>query len=154
MTAAEVVEVVDWLDAAQVVYQINGGWGVDGLVGRQTRPHRDLDIFVDGQREGEFLAWLSSRGYGVVEHWRPVRVELSGDRGYIDVHPMRINGNGDGVQEGLGGEVYVHPASERVPGRIGGRAVVVASAERARELRAGYRARDVDLHDLAVLDEL
>jgi lincosamide nucleotidyltransferase A/C/D/E len=30
----------------------------------------------------------------------------------------------------------------------------VASAERARELRSGYPPRAVDLHDLAVLDEL
>jgi lincosamide nucleotidyltransferase A/C/D/E len=25
---------------------IAGGWGVDALIGQQTRPHNDFDIFV------------------------------------------------------------------------------------------------------------
>lgn len=154
MPAGEVVEIVNWLEAAGVVYQINGGWGVDGLVGRQTRPHRDLDIFVDAEREDDFLAWLFSRGYRIVEDWRPVRSEVASDRGRVDVHPMQIDMAGDGYQKGLSGETYVHAARDRVSGRIGGRPVIVASAARLRELRMGYPARDIDRHDLAQLDEL
>lgn len=152
--AAEVIEVVDWLESANVVYQINGGWGVDALVGRRTRAHRDVDVFVDVAHEEEFLAWLLSRGYRVIEDWRPVRVELAGERGRVDVHPMRLDDAGNGVQQGLGDEVYVHAARDRVRGRIGGRPVVVACAERLRELRTGYPARDIDRHDLAHLDAL
>ena len=154
MTAAEVVRIVAWLDAHGVVHQINGGWGVDGLVGRQTRPHQDLDVFVDEEHEGAFLAWLTSRGYRVTEDWRPVRVELTSPQGRVDVHPMRVDEAGNGVQQGLGDEVYVHAAEHRVIGRIDGQEVVVASAERARELRTGYPPRAVDLHDLALLDDL
>lgn len=154
MPAAEVVEIIGWLDGAGVVYQVNGGWGVDALVGRQTRPHRDLDLFLDERREGELLAWLASRGYRVVEDWRPVRVELAGERGRVDVHPMRIGPDGDGVQQGLDGEVYVHAAARRTTGQILGRAVVVPAPARVRELRAGYPPRDVDRHDLALLDDL
>src|SRR5438477_4113231 len=36
-------------------FWLEGGWGVDALVGRQTRPHRDLDIDVDGAFEDEVL---------------------------------------------------------------------------------------------------
>lgn len=43
----EVLAVVAWLEAAGVVYQVNGGWAVDALAGRQTRTHRDVDVFVD-----------------------------------------------------------------------------------------------------------
>jgi lincosamide nucleotidyltransferase A/C/D/E len=154
MTAAEVVRIVAWLDANSVVYQVNGGWGVDGLVGRQTRPHHDLDVFVDRDHEVAFLAWLTSRGYRVTEDWRPVRVELSSALGRVDVHAMRLDAAGSGVQQGIGGEVYVHAPEHRVIGRIDGRAVVVASAERARQLRSGYPPRAVDLHDLALLDDL
>lgn len=152
--AAEVVRVLDWLEAAHVIYQVNGGWAVDGLVGRQTRPHRDLDVFIDAEREGDLIGWLSSRGYRVVADWRPVRAELAGPEGRVDVHPMRIDASGDGIQDGLSGEVIVHAARDRVLGRIGGRAVVVASAQRLRELREGYTARDVDHHDLGQLDQL
>lgn len=154
MPAGEVVEIVDWLDAAGVTYQVNGGWGVDALVGRQTRPHRDLDIFIDAAREDDFLAWLFSRGYRMVEDWRPVRSEVVSHRGRADVHPMRIDTAGDGYQQGLDGDTFVHAARDRDCGRIGGRPVIVANAARLRELRMGYPARDVDRHDLAQLEHL
>lgn len=154
MTAVEVVQIVAWLDAHGVVYQVNGGWGVDALVGRQTRPHQDLDVFIDEDREADFMAWLTSRGYRVTDDWRPVRVQLSSPFGQVDVHSMRLDPAGNGVQQGFAGEVYLHPSEQRVAGVIDGQAVVVASAERARELRRGYPPRAVDHHDLALLDEL
>ena len=113
-----------------------------------------LDVFIDEDHEADFMAWLTSRGYRVTEDWRPVRVQLSSPSGQVDVHAMRLDPAGNGVQQGLDGEVYLHPSEQRVTGLIDGQAVVVASAERARELRSGYPPRAVDLHDLAVLDEL
>jgi hypothetical protein len=59
-----------------------------------------------------------------------------------------------GIQQGLGHQVYVHASAERARGSIGGRQVVVAGADRQRELRTGYRLREVDRHDLAELDQL
>lgn len=154
MPADEVVTIVEWLEAANVTYQINGGWGVDGLVGRQTRRHRDLDLIIDEEEVPDFLDWLADRGYRAVEDWLPVRIELASPAGRVDVHPMRIDATGDGVQQGLDHQVYVHAAAERTRGRVGGRTVVVANADRARELRAGYQIRDVDRHDLNQLDQL
>ena len=46
MTADDVVEIVAWLQAAQVDIWLDGGWGVDALVGEQTRAHKDLDVIV------------------------------------------------------------------------------------------------------------
>jgi lincosamide nucleotidyltransferase A/C/D/E len=154
MPAGEVVAIVDWLTAAGVTYQVNGGWGVDALAGRQTRPHRDADLFVDDTAMPALLTWLGERGYRVTEDWLPTRVELAGDRGRVDVHPMVIDASGDGVQRGFGEEVFVHAARDRTVGTIGERQVVVASAERLRQLRSGYAPRPVDLLDLAVLDRL
>ncbi|WP_407669312.1 nucleotidyltransferase domain-containing protein [Ornithinimicrobium avium] len=74
--------------------------------------------------------------------------------GQVDVHAMRLDPACDGVQQGLDDDVYLHPSEQRVVGLIDGQAVAVASAERARQLRSGYRLRAVDLHDLALLDEL
>ena len=45
--ASEVLTIIGWLTERETVYQVNGGWGVDALVGRQTREHGDLDVFVD-----------------------------------------------------------------------------------------------------------
>ena len=38
MPAEEVLAVVDWLEARRAVHVITGGWAVDALVGRATRP--------------------------------------------------------------------------------------------------------------------
>lgn len=154
MPADEVVAVVEWLIIRDVTYQINGGWGVDALVGRETREHRDLDLFVDSTTVPDFLQWLSARGYQIVEDWLPIRVELASERGRIDVHPLELGADGDGIQQGFGQDVFVHPERDRVVGFIGGVEVVVASAARQRQLRTGYEPRPVDMHDLKVLDQL
>jgi lincosamide nucleotidyltransferase A/C/D/E len=46
MTVEDVVEVLTALDAGGVDYWVGGGWGIDALLGRQTREHRDLDLGV------------------------------------------------------------------------------------------------------------
>lgn len=46
MDADDVIEVLDRLDTACVEYWIDGGWGVDSLLGVQTRQHDDLDLGV------------------------------------------------------------------------------------------------------------
>lgn len=47
MNAEEVLRILDALEDNAVRYWLSGGWGVDALVGRQTRPHDDLDIAID-----------------------------------------------------------------------------------------------------------
>ena len=49
MTAEDVLMVRDTLAAAGVPVWIDGGWGVDALVGTQSRDHDDLDLVLDGE---------------------------------------------------------------------------------------------------------
>src|SRR5438093_973720 len=46
VTADDVLEVLRRLDEARVDWWIDGGWGVDALLGKETRPHDDLDLAV------------------------------------------------------------------------------------------------------------
>ena len=46
MNAERVLEILDRLRSHGVTASVDGGWGVDALVGRQTRPHEDLDLVV------------------------------------------------------------------------------------------------------------
>jgi hypothetical protein len=46
MSSTDVTTVLDALDAAGVEHWLAGGWGVDALLGRQTRRHTDLDVLV------------------------------------------------------------------------------------------------------------
>jgi len=41
-------ETVIWvLDMAQGDVWLNGGWGVDALIGHQTRAHEDVDVVLE-----------------------------------------------------------------------------------------------------------
>ncbi|WP_306233790.1 nucleotidyltransferase domain-containing protein [Agrococcus beijingensis] len=155
MQGSEVARVVAWLEARGVVYQCNGGWAVDALVGRQTRPHADLDVFLDETAMADAVGWLERDGYRVAVDWLPVRVELRAGEGAasraVDLHPMRIVPGGDGVQALLDGGSIVHPAASRAVGSVAGQRVVVADAARLISLREGYELRPVDSHDLALL---
>lgn len=152
--ASEVLTIIGWLTERETVYQVNGGWGVDALVGRQTREHGDLDVFVDANVVPDLIEWLASRGYEPVTDWLPIRIELASEHGRVDVHPMAIRPNGDGVQQGFEDAVFTHPAVARTRGSIDGVPVIVGTAERLRELRNGYDPRPEDEHDLEVLSRL
>lgn len=154
MPAEEVLAVVDWLEARGAVHVITGGWAVDALIGRATRPHRDLDVIVEAGACDALTRWLRGRGYEVVVDWLPIRVELRRGRCGVDLHPMKVDGHGDGVQAGFGTRVFEHRAADRTRGRIGGRRVVVATAARLMELHRGYEPRPEDLHDIALLRRL
>ena len=46
MTLHDVIEIVQLFDRHQIEFYVDGGWGVDALLGKQTRPHADLDIAI------------------------------------------------------------------------------------------------------------
>ncbi len=154
-TAAEVVAIVDWLEEHGVVHQINGGWAVDALVGLQTRSHRDVDIFLDEGALDAACCWLAERGYVTETDWLPARIEMRCGAQRVDLHPLTLDADGNGLQRGRGGAViFCHPAVERTIGLIDGRAVIVATEARLRQLHTGYEPREVDFHDVALLDHL
>jgi lincosamide nucleotidyltransferase A/C/D/E len=154
-TAPEVLRVVDALEAAGCTVWLEGGWGVDALVGRQTRRHRDLDIDIDAAQESRVLAVLERLGYRIETDWRPNRVELmAAGRGRIDVHPLVLDDQGNGVQAGLHGERHPYPAAAFVTGSIQERAVGCLSAAQQIAWHAGYPLRDTDHADLALLERL
>jgi lincosamide nucleotidyltransferase A/C/D/E len=155
MPVEEVLAVVRVIRAVGCRFWLEGGWGVDALVGRQTRPHRDLDIEVDGAFEDEVLTALHDMGYAIETDWRPNRVELAAPgRGWVDVHPVVIDDEGNARQAALEGGWHEFPRSFFTSGRLGGVPVPCVSITAQRLFHSGYELRDVDLHDLAVLDEL
>jgi lincosamide nucleotidyltransferase A/C/D/E len=155
MRLGSVVEVLEVLERAECRSWVAGGWGVDALVGRQTRQHRDLDLVIDAEQEASALAALRRLGYEVETDWRPARVELAaaGSR-WVDLHPVWFNGHGHGRQVGLDGGFFEYPSDCFVTGRLGGRAVPCLSAEQQLRFRMGYALRDVDRHDVEQLKTL
>jgi len=62
MTSADVIDIYSTWGGLGIQIWIDGGWGVDALQGRQTRPHKDLDIALEDQHLVRFELFLASRG--------------------------------------------------------------------------------------------
>lgn len=69
MTGAQVVDIAEGLRMAGVRFWIFGGWGIDALVGEQTRPHHDLDLLVDAEDLPALDRWLQSNGFRRAFEW-------------------------------------------------------------------------------------
>ena len=155
MSALEVIRVLDLLNGAGCRCWVAGGWGVDALVGNQTRVHRDLDLALDSAQESSAIEALSRHDYGIETDWRPVRVEMAapGQR-WIDLHPVAFGPNGDGVQADVEGGVFVYPKSGFTTGSIAERLVPCLSVEQQLRFHTGYEPRDIDRADLRLLQAL
>lgn len=151
----EVREVLDALDRTKVSHWVGGGWGIDALVGVETRPHGDLDLAVDADDYDACMVTLADLGYTVETDWLPVRVELaaSGER-WVDVHPVRFDAQGHGIQGDPEGTHFVYPPAAFAVGRLGGRAVPCLSANQQELFHSGYELRPQDEHDLRQLATL
>lgn len=153
MSADDVLSVLAVLRAAGVDVWVGGGWGVDALVGRETRPHRDLDLMHRVEQEPAVVTALCESGFVETLDWRPVRFVVTHPTGReIDLHPLTFAPDGSAVQASLEPDrSFVYPARCFVTGRIGGSAVGCLSAEQQVCFHQGYEPKDRDRHDMAQL---
>ena len=152
MSLGEVHRVLEAIAETGARFWLEGGWGVDALAGRQTRPHRDLDIDLEAAFESEAVEALRGLGYEIETDWRPNRVELAArGLGWVDLHPLLLAADGSARQAALGGGFHEFPASYFTTGSLNGRLVPCVSAEAQRAFHEGYELGPKDHHDLRVL---
>lgn len=155
MRFAEVVRVLNGLEALRVDYWVAGGWGVAALAGAQTREHRDLDLAVDAAHFDLCQHALALLGYEEETNWFPVRVEfVASGRGWVDVHPVVFDEAGHGRQQGLAGSNFDYPPGAFTVGNLLGRALPCLSRTQQHIFHAGYEPRSQDVHDLQKLATL
>lgn len=151
MPAELVPEVLDTLKSAGVQAWLAGGWGVDALLGEQTRPHQDLDLVFDADDGGEQRAIesLSAIGFRVMgrepvrTHWWSERIALSDARGHVvDIHPV----SGEAFTAAVGADAFV-------TGKVAGRPVQCLARSVQLRLHEGYEPTDADRADVALLSE-
>jgi lincosamide nucleotidyltransferase A/C/D/E len=68
MAAADLVDLVHELERCGVAVWLDGGWGVDAVLGGQTRAHDDLDLVVQLQQIERLQSALAQRGFVLVGH--------------------------------------------------------------------------------------
>jgi lincosamide nucleotidyltransferase A/C/D/E len=152
--AAEVLRVLGALDAVGVRGGITGGWGIDALLRRQTRPHGDVDLGIAREAVDVAIDALRPLGYLVATDDRPARVVLTSELGQVDLHPIVWDATEAGVQTGLDGERFDYPAgSLDAEGEIGGRVVRCGTPELQVAFHEHYEPREHDRRDMAALAE-
>jgi len=148
VTADDVVGALDRLDAAGLWYCVEGGWGVDALLGEQTRPHDDLDLAVRFEDVEAVCAAFPELGRDDAE-W-PSSFVLSDEGGRkLDCHPLELDADGDGWQPSRHGDAYRWPAGHLdARGSIGGRDVRCIDAELQLRWHRYEGLDDVDWEDM------
>jgi lincosamide nucleotidyltransferase A/C/D/E len=155
MTAAGVLEVLDRLEAAGIEWWLDGGWGVDALLGEQTRAHNDLDLIVRVDDVAEMRRILAGDGFLLVSGETGSNFVLRDAGGReIDVHPVRFDDDGNGIYRMENGEDWEFPADGFIgTGRVGGREVRCLTADvQMVDHSTGYEPGDTDFHDMRLLN--
>lgn len=63
MDAETVVALLDLFEANGIAVWLDGGWGVDALLGKQSRAHGDLDVALDHGDVARLRDLLTAREY-------------------------------------------------------------------------------------------
>ncbi|MEO6397456.1 MAG: amino acid transporter, partial [Tepidiformaceae bacterium] len=136
---------------------IDGGWGVDALVGHQNRDHGDLDLVVKLAEIEAVLATLHELGFALHLDLRPTRIVARNAEGrWVDLHPVEFDAEGIGWQRGAGpeGSDCPYPADGFAEGTIAGQTVPCLSAGLQVAHHQGYKPTEKDRHDLELVHAL
>lgn len=154
MTADGVVEVITRLRAAGIDCVIEGGWGVDALLGEQTRPHDDVDLGVSMDDVDPLCTALAEFTRSDVE-WPSAFVLRDPSGRKVDCHPLTFDANGDGWQANrTGGPPNRWPREHlHARGTIGGLDVRCISPELQIRWHLYDGFDDVDWRDVRALAE-
>jgi lincosamide nucleotidyltransferase A/C/D/E len=158
VTAADALEITHALDRAGVRYSIEGGWGVDALLGRETRLHRDIDLAIPRESCDHATSALQVLGFRKdlnAAPGLPARsLLIDDDRRQVDLHPLLFDAAGNGWQHLSNGGWYLHNAADLWrDGTIEGAPVRCISPELQLIFRLGYQWQAEDVHDLTLLSD-
>jgi lincosamide nucleotidyltransferase A/C/D/E len=153
MDAPSLIRIVDRLEREKIDVWLDGGWGVDALLGLETREHDDLDLLAELQHSGRIIKLLGDLGYELVAGAPPKSFVLVDEIGrQVDVHPVTFDAEGGGVYQMDGGQQWVYPAEGFAgQGRVDGRTVRCLSPEVQVLVHAGYELTEKDYRELYLL---
>lgn len=156
MTPKDVIDLYFKLEELEVRIWIDGGWGVEALLGKQTRSHEDIDIVIQQKDVPKLRKLLEPQGYKDVklEIARPHNFVLADVNGHkIDVHVIVIDKKGNGIYGPVeNGEMY--PVDSLAgTGRIENKKVRCISPAWMVKFHSGYELKEKDFQDVSALCE-
>jgi lincosamide nucleotidyltransferase A/C/D/E len=151
MREQDVLGVLALLGDADLTAWVDGGWGVDALIGVATREHDDLDLVVRLDEIALVRQVLARAGFLTVRRdWLPTALALADATGRsVDLHPVAPTLDGGGDQALPGGASFHYPAP--VQGAISAEPVLCVDARTQLLCHSGYELTDKDRRDIARL---
>lgn len=178
MHAEEVGALYTLLAERGVQLWIDGGWGIDALLGEQTRPHKDLDALVGFDDLATLTDVLAHRGFTLKEVWEenrwvayPVPLPLIGRTTHagsevatafvvrnaagheLDVHVLTFDAQGASIPAWNAAGFTYPPDAFAGRGVLAGTVVRCLSAQMQMVTHTGYPLQAKDLQDLHRLHE-
>ena len=153
MDAQSVLSVVATLQQAGVRVWLDGGWGVDALVGEQTRDHDDLDCVIALSDAPCARQTLASLGFAVSLDELPTRFVMrdESDR-RVDFHTVTFDATGSATQQLQDGRLAPYPAEGFAgSGQVAGVNVACLTSSVQLLHHLGYDPDEKDHHDMRLL---
>ena len=95
MTSSVLVEILGLLEGASIEVWLDGGWGVDALLKKQTRRHKDVDIIVRVSDVLELQEILGRKGFAIKEGSPPNSFVITdGSELEVDIHAVNFDDQG------------------------------------------------------------
>lgn len=152
ITKTDVIEIITYAEDNEMDIWLDGGWGVDALLGEETRSHNDVDLFVEERNVKKFIKILKEKrfievieDYTTADHtvWKDDKDRI------VDLHVFEFNERGDIVFER---ESYPSSVFSGI-GKIGDKVIKCIDAENQVLFHLGYEHDENDVHDVRLLCE-
>ena len=149
MKPEDVIELYELLIRNGIKVWIDGGWCVDALLGKQTRPHPDLDIAIRKVDADKAHGLLESLGYfnkpiADAREWNYVMENP--DEFLVDIHVFEFDNSGKNTYG-----VDYPKDSLTGTGHIGGKLVMCISPKWMFKVKTSYEPEQKDLDDVNAL---
>lgn len=166
VSAEDAICIHRYLDTHAIMVWMVGGWGIDALLEKQSRTHKDLDMLMLLDDVRRMCAILQDDGFMLKEIWSENRWAIDG-RGLqtltafvlidargreLDLHAMRLDELGNGIPcwETEPGFIFTRE-DLRAVGRISGLPVRCITPDKQVLCHTGYQLPEKQVPDLLQL---
>jgi len=151
MSGGDVVQLLQLFEHNGIDVVVDGGWGVDALLGKQTRSHGDVDIALQHSDVPKLRALLEAHGYKDVprdDTWE-CNFVMGDDKGHeVDFHSYTFDASGK-ITFGV-----LYPIDSLTgTGLIQGYPVKCITPEWMVKFHSGYELDENDYRDVFALCE-
>lgn len=168
VSVEDVIEIYQRMVKNSIRVWVTGGWGIDALIGEQTRSHKDLDVLVLLDDVVRMCKLLEADGFFLKELWSENRQAidahgnetatafvLADTKGReIDVHAFFLDHQGNGVPMWDDDEgIIIKKQDLAGEGLIADLPVRCTTPEKQIRSHSGYDLPDYQLRDLGLLQK-